>query len=151
MVAALLSVAVYDYNAAVLIHLHSMLMIVVGLGLLDLVAVRRLYAAGLVVVQIQADIHAGGLCLVVECKECYTGDYCYLYNEFFHGLCFSMCFVPGFMPRTLSKRTGIEILFEVFNIFSKRKTRYAANPRQIGIWRSDGEPQASGILSPRSG
>ena len=117
MVTALLSVAVYDYNAAVLIHLHGVLMIVVGLGLLDLVAVRRLYAAGLVVVQIQADIHAGGLCLVVECKECYTGDYCYLYNEFFHGLCFSMCFVPGFMPRTLSKRTGIEILFEVFNIF----------------------------------
>ena len=117
MVAALLSVAVYDYNAVVLVHFHSMLMIVVGLGLLDLVAVRRLYAAGLVMVQIQADIHAGGLCLVVECKECYTGDYCYLYNEFFHGLCFSMCFVPGFMPRTLSKRTRKDFLFEVFNIF----------------------------------
>ena len=119
MVAALLSVAVYDYNAVVLVHFHSMLMIVVGLGLLDLVAVRRLYAAGLVMVQIQADIHAGGLCLVVECKECYTGDYCYLYNEFFHGLCFSICFVPDFMPRTLSKRIRKGFLFEVFNFLFK--------------------------------
>ena len=123
MVAALLSVAVYDYNAVVLVHFHSMLMIVVGLGLLDLVAVRRLYAAGLVMVQIQADIHAGGLCLVVECKECYTGDYCYLYNEFFHGLCFSMCFVPGFMPRTLSKRIRKVFLFEVFNFSSQNVQR----------------------------
>lgn len=104
MVAAILSVVVYYYNAAVLVHLHVMLRIVVGPGLLYLVAVRRLYAAGLVVVKIKADIHAGGLCLIVECEECNTGDYCYLYNEFFHGLCFSICFVPGFMPRTLSKR-----------------------------------------------
>ena len=98
MVAALLSVAVYDYNAAVLIHLHGVLVMVLGLVLLDLVAVRRLYTAGLVVVQIQADIQAGGLCLVVECKECYTGDYCYLYDEFFHGLCFSMCLYLASCP-----------------------------------------------------
>ena len=88
MVTALLSVAVYDYNAAVLIHLHGVLVMVLGLVLLHYVAMRRLNATMLITPQIQADIHAGGLCLVVECKECYTGDYCYLYNEFFHGLCF---------------------------------------------------------------
>ena len=117
MVAALLSVAVYDYNAAVLIHLHGVLVMVLGLVLLHYVAMRRLNATMLITPQIQADIQAGGLGLVIECKECNTGDYCYLYNEFFHGLCFSMCFVPGFMPRTLSKRIRKGFLFEVFNIF----------------------------------
>ena len=119
MVAALLSVAVYDYNAAVLIHLHGVLVMVLGLVLLHYMAMRRLNATMLITPQIQADIQAGGLGLVIECKECNTGDYCYLYNEFFHGLCFSMCFVHGFMPRTLSKRIRKDFLFEVFNIFFK--------------------------------
>ena len=88
MVTALLSVAVYDYNAAVLIHLHGVLVMVLGLVLLHYVAMRRLNATMLITPQIQADIQAGGLGLVIKCKECNTGDYCYLYDEFFHGLCF---------------------------------------------------------------
>ena len=90
MVAALLSVAVYDYNAAVLIHLHGVLVMVLGIVLLYLyyMAVGRLNATMLITPQIQADIQSGGLGLVIECKECNTGDYCYLYDEFFHGLCF---------------------------------------------------------------
>ena len=117
MVAALLSVAVYDYNAAVLILLHGMLVMVLRLMLFHDVAMRRFNATMLITPQIQADIQAGCLGLVIECKECNTGDYCYLYNEFFHGLCFSICFVPDFMPRTLSKRIRKEFLFEIFNIF----------------------------------
>ncbi len=139
MVAALLSVAVYDYNAAVLIHLHGVLVVVLGLVLLHYVAMRRLNATMLITPQIQADIQPGGLSLVIECKECYTGDYCYLYNEFFHGLCFSMCFVHGFMPRTLSKRIRKGFLFEVFNIFfqnAKQDTQpilvKSANWRAVG-------------------
>ncbi len=90
MVAALLSVAVYDYNAVVLVHLHGVLVVVLRLMLLYLyyMAVGMMNATMLIMPQIQADIHACGLGLVIECKECYTGDYCYLYNEFFHGLCF---------------------------------------------------------------
>ena len=119
MVAALLSVAVYDYNAAVLIHLHGVLVMVLGLVLLHYVAMRRLNATMLITPQIQADIQPGGLSLIIERKECNTSDYCYLYDEFFHGLCFLCVFVPGFMPRTLSKRIRKEFLFEAFNIFSK--------------------------------
>lgn len=88
MVAALLSVAVYDYNAAVLVHLHGVLVMVLGLVLLHYMAMRRLNATMLITPQIQADIQAGGLSLVIESKECNTGDYSYLYDEFFHGLCF---------------------------------------------------------------
>ncbi len=117
MVAALLSVAVYDYNAAVLIHLHGVLVMVLGLVLLHYVAMRRLNATMLIIPQIQTDIQASCLGLVIECKECNTCDYCYLYDEFFHGLCFSMCFVPGFMPCTLSKRIRKDFLFDIFNIF----------------------------------
>ena len=92
MVAALLSVAVYDYNAAVLILLHGMLVMVLGLMLLHDVAMRRFNATMLIIPQIQVDIQAGGLGLIIERKECNAGDYCYLYNEFFHGLCFFYVF-----------------------------------------------------------
>ena len=88
MVAALLSVAVYDYNAAVLIHLHGVLVMVLRLVLLHYMAMRRLNATMLITPQIQADIQPGGLSLIIESKECNTGDSCYLYDEFFHGLCF---------------------------------------------------------------
>ena len=88
MVTALLSVAVYDCNAAVLIHLHGMLVMVLGLVFLHYVAMRRLNTTMLIIPQIQANIQAGGLCLIIERKECNAGDYCYLYYEFFHGLCF---------------------------------------------------------------
>ena len=55
MVAALLSVAVYDYNAAVLIHLHGVLVMVLGLVLLDLVAVRRYVKSESVCVNAEAE------------------------------------------------------------------------------------------------
>ena len=141
MVAALLSVAVYDYNAAMLIHLHGVLVMVLGLVLLHYVAMRRLNATMFITPQIQADIQAGGLGLVIECKECNTGDYCYLYDEFFHGLCFLCVLYPASCPvhKPSASEKNFYLKFSIFFQNAKQDTE------PILVKSAFGEPQASGI------
>ena len=70
--------------------------------------------------RVQINMQTGGFRLAIQRKKCHTGNYSVL-SDIFHGLCiFYLVFIPGFMPRTITQRTSMLFLFELFNLFFKK-------------------------------